>query len=237
MHDVSLTHPRTGLVALGTRRDGRPIWPVLGGDGTPDDPPAGQAGGSGNGDGQHGPDPQQQTATSAQPGDGQRPPWERAGEPFDPDRAWRLLQNKDGDVAKAREERDSLAQRLREYEERDLSETDKATRRAESAEARAADAEASLMRYRVATEQGIPASLIDRLRGSTEDELRADAEQLLGLLPQQPAPDQGADANGAQQQPSGPRPDPSQGSRPGDRQHTSVQEGRDLYRQLRSAPG
>ncbi|MDT0305071.1 hypothetical protein [Streptomonospora wellingtoniae] len=60
-------HPATGLTALGWRRNGAPIWPVLGGDGTtppPDggggdggEPPAGGTGdpdpdgGSGDGDG------------------------------------------------------------------------------------------------------------------------------------------------------------------------------------------
>lgn len=29
-------HPRTGLQAVGLRRDGRPIWPILGGSGDPD---------------------------------------------------------------------------------------------------------------------------------------------------------------------------------------------------------
>lgn len=33
------THPRTGLTALGYRKDGRPIWPVLGGSEPPDQPP------------------------------------------------------------------------------------------------------------------------------------------------------------------------------------------------------
>lgn len=32
-------HPTTGLTAIGLRRDGRPIWPVLGGDGTTPPPP------------------------------------------------------------------------------------------------------------------------------------------------------------------------------------------------------
>lgn len=35
----SLVHPRTGeaIMALGFRKDGRPIWPIIGGDGTEDD--------------------------------------------------------------------------------------------------------------------------------------------------------------------------------------------------------
>lgn len=46
----TLTHPRTGhpLVALGFRRNGTPIWPVLGGDGTDD---GGGDGGTGGGNG------------------------------------------------------------------------------------------------------------------------------------------------------------------------------------------
>lgn len=40
-----------------------------------------------------------------------------------------------------------------------------------------------LMRTRIATELGIPAPLATRLVGETEEELRADAEELLKLLP------------------------------------------------------
>lgn len=49
----TMTDPRTGsaLVALGFRRNGDPIWPVMGGDGTGDGGDGGTGGGTGTGDG------------------------------------------------------------------------------------------------------------------------------------------------------------------------------------------
>lgn len=66
MHDtIHLpVHPVTGLTALGWRRNGAPIWPVLGGDGTT--PPPDGGGGDGSG------------------GDGGEPPAGGTGDP-DPD--------------------------------------------------------------------------------------------------------------------------------------------------------
>lgn len=59
-------------------------------------------------------------------------------------------------------------------------------------------------RVEVAAERGLPPALADRLRGSTREELAADADALLVLIPAAPAT------------PAGPRipaPDPTQGPR------------------------
>ena len=75
---------------------------------------------------------------------------------------------------------------------------------------------------RVAAQKGI-AHLADRLRGTTIEEIEADAEQLLQLLPAQP--------HGAQQQ----QRDPGQGkapSKPG-----GYQAGIDLYHKLHPKKG
>ena len=48
---------------------------------------------------------------------------------------------------------------------------------------RADQAEAQLLRMRVGAEVGLPPELIRRLQGSSEEELRQDAEQLRSLIP------------------------------------------------------
>jgi hypothetical protein len=94
------------------------------------------------------------------------------------------------------------AQRLPQIEQT-LTET---TQRAETAEQRVADLEPENLRLRVALETGLPAELIDRLKGDNEDELKADAESLLKLVvpdgdpparTPRPVPSQGGDGGGA----------------------------------------
>lgn len=45
--------------------------------------------------------------------------------------------------------------------------------------ATATSAQAELARFKIGVEKGLPANLIERLRGNTEDELRTDADELL----------------------------------------------------------
>ncbi|HEX5543690.1 MAG TPA: hypothetical protein VFX60_19405 [Micromonospora sp.] len=109
-------------------------------------------------------------------------------------------------LTKANKEAEALRLKLKEYEDRDKTEQQRLTESRAEAERRAADAEMALARYRVAVAKGLPADLVDRLRGSTEEELTADADKLLALVaPAKPDGDAG-------RQP-GPRPDLSQGSR------------------------
>lgn len=65
---------------------------------------------------------------------------------------------------------------LKEYEDRDKSELQKALERAEAAEKQAAEAQFSAMRSKVAAAKGVPAS---SLTGITEDELNASADELI----------------------------------------------------------
>lgn len=80
-------HPLTGalIVPLGYRKDGRPIYPIMG---ASDDPPPA--------------DPPKDPAPSDPPADPPKPPW---GDPenFKPEQAWELIQNlrkEKGDPAK-----------------------------------------------------------------------------------------------------------------------------------------
>lgn len=102
-------------------------------------------------------------------------------------------------LKKANKEAETSRLRLKEFEDRDLSELQKAQRDAADAKERLAQFEQTTLRQRVALEKGLPASLVGRLQGSTEEEMAADADTLMALL-------------GKTQ--STPRPDPGQGPRP-----------------------
>jgi hypothetical protein len=130
---------------------------------------------------------------------------------------------------KAAEKRATEAEaRLKERDEADLSEQQRAVKRAEEAEQRANAAESRALRLEVVTETGLPAAMAGRLQGATKDELLADAESLKALLaPNGTSGDGGTPppANGANRLP---RPDPSQGGgKPSDGK--SIQAGADLF--------
>jgi hypothetical protein len=100
-------------------------------------------------------------------------------------------------AATAEREAKALKTRLDELEKANLSELEKAQRTATEATARLAEYEKTMIRQRVALAKGVPADLVDRLRGDTEDEIAADADSLLALV----------------KAPTTPKPDPSQGAR------------------------
>lgn len=84
---------------------------------------------------------------------------------------------------------EELEQQLQEIEDAKKSDLEKAQARVADLEQRAKDAELALLRRRVADETKLAPSFADRLRGSTEEELRADAEALQQLVAgQQPKP-------------------------------------------------
>lgn len=106
---------------------------------------------------------------------------------------------------KAREaakERDTLAARLKEFEDRDKSDSEKAAERLTAAEKRAADAEARATRLDVAFEKGLTPAQAKRLVGNTREELEADADEILRDFPAAPAT------------PGRPQGDIGQGARP-----------------------
>lgn len=166
-------HPRTGLTALGLRRDGRPIWPVLGGSEPPaepgldDNPPA---------------DPPK--------------PDDQLGDP-----GKKALAAERDRAKKAEKEAAELRAKVKEFEDRDKSESEKAAERLAKAETAAAEASAKLLRLEVASEKGLTPAQAKRLQGATREELEADADELLASFP------------AATGQPKAPVPDPSQGSK------------------------
>lgn len=111
------------------------------------------------------------------------------------------------DLAAERKQRQDLEAKLKEIEDAKLSDEQRRERDLEEraqriAELEKSNAELALAQTRrdVADAAGLPSWVAPRLQGTTEDELRADAEKVLAELgtPKPPAP----------------RPDPGQGGRP-----------------------
>ena len=113
---------------------------------------------------------------------------------------WKAFSRQHEDRARANAE---AAKRLKEIEDRDLSELQKAQRDIEEYRQRAETAERAALRNQVALAKGIPADLVDTLAGATAEELTAHADRLLawrGSVAPAPVPQ--------------PKPDPGQGAQP-----------------------
>lgn len=83
-------------------------------------------------------------------------------------------------------ELEPLAAKARELEESNKSEAQRLQERAEAAEKAAQEAQANLLRIQVAASKGLPPQLAARLTGTTEEELQADADNLLALVAPKP---------------------------------------------------
>jgi leucyl-tRNA synthetase len=81
--------------------------------------------------------------------------------------------------AKWRVEAQQAREKAEEYEEAQKSEIEKAQSKAEKEAARAADAQAKLLRYEVAQEKSVPAELIPLLSGSDREALEAQADLIV----------------------------------------------------------
>ena len=121
---------------------------------------------------------------------------QQGGEDTLPDSVKEVLR-KERDAAKAatKAQREAAAQlkelqaRLSEFENRDLTEQQRQEKRLAQLEAElnetrtaAQQRELEATRFRVAAQMGVPADLVGRLQGTTEEELTADAAQLLSLI-------------------------------------------------------
>lgn len=194
-------HPTTGLTAIGLRRNGTPIWPVIGGSGEGDQPAEPVA-----------------EAPTDKPADG--PPTDKPdAKPADPKPTdtvefWKAKARDWESKSKSNSE---AAKRLAQIEEANKTAEQKAAEAHAAAEKRAAEAERALMRFRVAAKAGLDADLAERLRGESEDDLLADAELLKAkLTPTQPVKHV-------------PKPDSSQGAK--GEVKPSTASGRDLWAQ------
>ena len=101
---------------------------------------------------------------------------------------WKQKAREQEQRAKANAE---AATRLKEFEDRDKSEQQKLSERAEAAEKRALDLESRSMRLEVAADKGLTPGQAKRLVGTTREELEADADEILRDFPIKPGRPQG----------------------------------------------
>ena len=94
-------------------------------------------------------------------------------------------------LAKANKDAERLRLREKEREDAQLTEFEKAKRDADEARSELEKVRSAKVRADIALELGLPAKWVGRLHGETEDELRADAAEILADLnkPRKPAPD------------------------------------------------
>jgi predicted nucleic acid-binding Zn-ribbon protein len=90
----------------------------------------------------------------------------------------------------------ALRAQLQEYQDKDKSELQKATDRAAAAEKAAAETQRDLLRHKVGIAKQLPAELVGRLQGDTEDEMQADASRLADLIKQNTRPQGDLDQGG-----------------------------------------
>ena len=109
----------------------------------------------------------------------QAPPWGDDPDKFDPDKAWRLIQNVRGDLDKTRARAEEAERKASEFEDSQKTDQQKLEERASNAEKKAADLEPEVLRLRVALRKGLTLTQAKRLVGDTEEELEADADELL----------------------------------------------------------
>lgn len=83
---------------------------------------------------------------------------------------------------KANKEAEALRLKLKEFEDRDKTELERLTERAEAAERAAAATEVKALRLEVASENGLTPAQAKRLVGETREELEADAKELLATF-------------------------------------------------------
>jgi hypothetical protein len=96
----------------------------------------------------------------------------------------RLIEAERRNAREANARRRELEQQLRERDEAALP----LEQRAELALKRAEEAESRALRFEIGLTHQLPTELVDRLKGTTKDEIEADAKSLLSFLGKKPAP-------------------------------------------------
>lgn len=118
-----------------------------------------------------------------------------------PDVVRRALQAEREKATKARKDAETLAAKLKEYEDRDKTDQEKLAEERDTLKAKVTPLELENVRLRVAVDKKLPAELIDRLQGQDREEIEADADKLLALVAKTNGSrgsdtDQGARGNG-----------------------------------------
>ena len=107
-------------------------------------------------------------------------------EAFDKERAMNTIHALREIEKKAKQDAKELEQLKAEKAKRDeaeMTESQRNAKRADELEAKAAKLEGDILRRDVIAETGLPALFLDRLKGSTKEELLADAQEIAKTLP------------------------------------------------------
>jgi hypothetical protein len=195
-------HPFTGLTALGLLRDGRPIWPVMGGDGTTAPPPTAVP------------------PTAVPPANPATPPAQPPAQPpANDDRplgpAGEKALQAERDARKALEQKLAPLQALVDAvtggkPAGGKTDIEVIREQLEAQSKTIAEQQVALLRSDVAVEKKFTPGQAAELRGSTREELAAHADKLVKLFGT-PATET-APAGG---KPRAPKPDPAQGAQGG----------------------
>ena len=175
-HARKYQHAPTAI--LGFRRDGRPIFPIAGAsdDGGDDGGNAcGDDGGKGGDGGGKGDDGSKAGGDDGGSDDGAK--GEPGEEGLTPEVKAILAKNRKA-ARDAENARKAAEAKVKEYEDRDKSEHQKAVERAEAAEKRAAELERQGWQQAAAAKAKLPLSMASRLMGSTKEEIESDAEAM-----------------------------------------------------------
>ena len=100
-------------------------------------------------------------------------------ETFDPSRAQEKIRKLNSESSNLRERLKAAEEKVAEFEGASKSDIEKLNEKATTLEQRAAKAEAEALRLTVAFEKGLTPKQAARLVGSTQEELEADADELL----------------------------------------------------------
>jgi hypothetical protein len=99
-----------------------------------------------------------------------------------PDAVKRALEAERKAARDAAKRAEAAEAKVREFEEQGKSELEKATGKVQSLTNETKDLATENLKLRIALAKSVPAELIDRLQGSTKEELEADADKLLSLV-------------------------------------------------------
>lgn len=116
-------------------------------------------------------------AATPAPGSEAKPPWGDDPATFDPDRAWKLIQNKDGDLSKAKERADALQKQIDEIENAKLSDQQRKDKELTEKATALTDAQLENARLRAAIQYGLDEEDLEWIHGKTPEDVDAAAKK------------------------------------------------------------
>jgi hypothetical protein len=179
------------------------LQPMAGGSGDDEDDDEGDKGKKGSKDDEDDEDDDEEDT----------PPW-GSDEDFKPEKAWNLIKRlrKDKDKLKTRAE--EAEGKVKKHEDENKTEAERKEAAQKEAETKAEKAELKAARLQVALDKGLTKSQAKRLVGSNEEELAADADELLADLGGGKNDDEDDDDDGDQGSRAGRRPAERPGAAP-----------------------